>query len=143
MLFTIDGTFIVQLLNFAIFFALLNGIFLRPVARAVRERRAYIDSLSSDYAKYQEQADELRREAEAVRAGARREAEQLLAKGRADASNRAADLAGDYAKQAQAIVEEAHRKAEGELEQARSGEDRLVKSLAEEILQRSFPELTA
>ena len=44
---------------------------------------------------------------------------------------------------AQAIVEEAHRKAEGELEQARSGEDRLVKSLAEEILQRSFPELTA
>ena len=89
-----DGTAIIQLLNFAIFFAVLS-VLLRPVALAVRKRRAYIDSLASDYGSYQMEAAELRKQAESVRAGARREAEQIIAKARADASNRAAELSGE------------------------------------------------
>ena len=89
-----DGTAVIQLINFAIFFALLN-VLLRPVAIAVRKRRAYINSLASDYGSYQTKAAELRQRAEAVRAGARRDAEQTIAKARADASNRAAELSGE------------------------------------------------
>jgi F0F1-type ATP synthase membrane subunit b/b' len=137
-----DGTAVIQLINFAIFFALLN-VLLRPVAIAVRKRRAYINSLASDYGSYQTKAAELRQRAEAVRAGARRDAEQTIAKARADASNRAAELSGEYAKQAQAIIEEARLGAAGELARARSGEERLVRSLADEMLARTLPELRA
>ncbi|MGR4065064.1 MAG: ATP synthase F0 subunit B [Vulcanimicrobiaceae bacterium] len=135
-----DGTAIIQLLNFAIFFAVLS-VLLRPVALAVRKRRAYIDSLASDYGSYQMEAAELRKQAESVRAGARREAEQIIAKARADASNRAAELSGDYAKRAQAVVEEAQHSAGIELERARTDQERLVRSLADEMLARALPEM--
>ena len=39
---------LVQLINFAIFFAILNVIFLRPVSAAIRRRRAYINSVAAD-----------------------------------------------------------------------------------------------
>jgi F0F1-type ATP synthase membrane subunit b/b' len=119
MFLSLDGTFWIQLLNFAIFFAVLNVVFLRSVGEAIRKRRAYINALADDYSDYQAQASDLRQRAEAVRAAARREAEQAVAKARAEASNRSADLAGDYAKQVQATVEEAHRKADAELDAAR------------------------
>ena len=41
----IDGTFFVQLVNFAIFFAVLNVVFLKPVGAAIRKRREYIESV--------------------------------------------------------------------------------------------------
>ncbi|MGC8485888.1 MAG: ATP synthase F0 subunit B, partial [Candidatus Baltobacteraceae bacterium] len=63
MLFSIDGTFVVQLINFAIFFALLNVLFLRPVGKAVAQRRAYLDGLVGGYEKAQSEASALRREA--------------------------------------------------------------------------------
>lgn len=133
-----DGTFVVQLVNFAIFFALLNVLFLRPVGKAIRERRKYIDAVSSDYASYQAQARALREEAERVRAQARREAEQTVAKSRADASNAAAELAAGYSSQVQSTVEEAARNADEELQKARAGEHRLVEQLAGAMVDRAL-----
>ena len=59
-----DGTLLVQLANFAIFFALLSVVFLRPVSAAIRKRREYLNSLTSDYDSYQAQANALRAQAE-------------------------------------------------------------------------------
>ena len=70
---------VVQLVNFAIFFALLNVVFLRPVGRAIMKRRQYIDGLVADYDRYQGEAQTLREEAEAIRADARRKAEATVA----------------------------------------------------------------
>ena len=134
----LDGTFVVQLVNFAIFFALLNVLFLRPVGKAIRERRKYIDAVSADYATYQSQARALREEAERVRTQARREAEQTVAKSRADASNAAAELAARYSSQVQSTVEEAARNAEEELQKARAGEHRLVEQLADAMVDRAL-----
>lgn len=134
----LDGTFWIQLLNFAIFFALLNVVFLRPVGQAIRKRREYINGVVSGYAAYQADAKTLRERAEGIRAQARREAEQQLAKARADASNEAAALAAKYASKAQAIVEEAQRNADEELNRARAGEDRLVKQLSDLMVERSL-----
>ena len=134
----LDGTFWIQLLNFAIFFALLNVVFLRPVGQAIRKRREYINGVVSGYAAYQADAKTLRERAEGIRAQARREAEQQLAKARADASNEAAALAAKYASKAQAIVDDAHRNADDALTRARAGEDRLVKQLSDLMVERSL-----
>ena len=133
-----DGTFWVQLVNFAIFFALLNVLFLRPVGQAIRKRRQYIDGVVADYADYQAQAKELREQAERVRAQARREAEQKVAKARADASNESAELAARYAAKVAATMEEAARNADAELQRARAGEDRLVRQLAGQMVERTL-----
>ena len=138
MFLSLDGTFWVQLLNFAIFFALLNVLFLRPVGRAIRKRREYIDGVVSDYAKYQGDAKALREQAERIRAEARRDAEQRIAKERADASNESAGLSSGFAAKVQAIVEEAHLNANAELDRARADENRIVKQLADAMVERTL-----
>jgi F-type H+-transporting ATPase subunit b len=137
---SIDGTLIVQLVNFAIFFAVLNVVFLRPVAAAIAKRREYINSLVSDYDRYQEEARELRAAAESVRAAARREAEQRVAAARAQGSNEAAELSTRYSAQAQSVVEQAQQTAKSELDAARAGESEAVRRLAGLMLERVLPE---
>jgi F-type H+-transporting ATPase subunit b len=136
----VNGTLVVQLVNFAIFFAVLNVVFIRPVAKAIAKRRAYINSLVSDYARYQAEAQTLRAEAEDIRAGARREAEHLVATARARASNEAADVSSHYALQAQSIVEQAQKTAQNEFEAARAGEGETVRGLAALMLEHVIPE---
>lgn len=137
---SIDGTLVVQLVNFAIFFLVLNLVFLRPVGAAIAKRRAYINSLVSDYDRYQEEARNLRAEADAVRLAARREAEHRVAAARAAASNEAAAMSSEYSRRAQDIVEEAQRTALSELEAARAGEAESVAGLAQVMLARVVPE---
>ncbi len=137
---SVDGTFVIQLINFAIFFAVLNVVFLRPVAGAIAKRREYINSLVSDYDRYQAEARSLRAEAEAIRVAARREAEHLVAVARARASNEAAEISSRYAQQAQSIVAAAQKRAESELDEARVGESEAVRRLSELMLERVIPE---
>lgn len=136
----VDGTFFVQLVNFAIFFALLNVLFLRPVGKAIAKRRDYIKSVTADYDKYQAEANSLRANDERMRADARREAEQIVAKGRADASNATAEIATKYGAQAQAVVEEAQQKVASELDAARTESQRTVGELADLMVDRALTE---
>lgn len=136
----VDGTFFVQLVNFAIFFALLNVLFLRPVGKAIAKRRDYIKSVTADYDTYQAEANSLRANDERMRAEARREAEQIVAKGRADASNATAEIATKYGTQAQAVVEEAQRQVASELDAARAQSQRTVAELADLMVDRALTE---
>jgi F-type H+-transporting ATPase subunit b len=136
-----DGTFWVQLINFAIFFVVLNVVFLRPVSAAIRKRREYVNSVVSDYDKYQAEGNALRENAERVRAEARREAEHLLAKSRAEASNKTAELASQYAQRVTGIVEDAQKTVSGELQAARANEDALVAQLAGIMVDRTVGEV--
>ncbi|HEY1429322.1 MAG TPA: ATP synthase F0 subunit B [Candidatus Tumulicola sp.] len=131
-------TLIVQLINFAIFFALLNVVFLRPVGEAIRKRREYIDSVVNDYAQYQSEGKTLREQAEKVRAEARRTAEAHLAKVRNDASNEAAKIATEYSQRSQGTIDEAHKRADAALAEARSGEATLVDQLASTMVERAL-----
>lgn len=137
---SVDGTLVVQLINFAIFFAVLNVVFLKPVAAAIRKRREYINSLVSDYDRYQAEARSLRAQAEAIRADARRDAEGRVSAARARASDEAAEISGRYAAQAQEIVEQAQRTAQEELDAARASEPAAVRRVADYILDRVLPE---
>ncbi len=132
-----DGTMWVQLANFAIFFAVLSVVFLRPVSQAIRKRREYINSLSADYEKYQGDANALRAQAEAERSAARRDAEATIGKARGQATNESAELSAQYAAKVQATVDAAHQTVANELEAARAGEAGLVAQLAELMVERT------
>lgn len=132
----LDGTFWIQLVNFAIFFAILNVVFLRPVSRAIRARREHINSVLADLDRFVAEARELRERSESIRATARRDAEQTLAKARAEASNGAAELTTQYALQAQKTVEAAQQTVSSELSEARANEPEMVRGLAESMLAR-------
>jgi F-type H+-transporting ATPase subunit b len=137
---SIDGTLVIQLINFAIFFAVLSVVFLRPVAAAIQRRRQYINSLTADYARYQGEAQSLRAQAEGVRAAARREAEQRISAARAQTSNEVAEISTRYSQQVQGIIEDAQRTAESELEAARSREEQAVREVADLMVSRVIPE---
>ncbi len=140
MFLSLDGTFFVQLVNFAIFFALLNVLFLHPVGRAIRKRREYINGVTSDYERYQTEAKTLREQSERLRAQARREAQQAIAKARAEASNATAELAGRYAAMVQQVVEEANHEVAGELAGARANAKQVVLQLANLMVDRALTE---
>ena len=135
---SIDGTLVVQLLNFAIFFAVLYAVFLRPVAAAIGRRRQYINSLVSDYDRYQTEEADLREQAEEIRAAARREAEQRVS-AFARASNEAAEISTGYSRRAQQIVDEAQATVR-KSSRRRGGRTRAVRRLADLMFERVIPE---
>lgn len=143
MFLSFDGTFWVQLINFVVFFAILNVVFLRPVQRAIAKRREYIESLTADYDRAQAEATDLRAQAEAIRNDARREADHILTSARNDAGNEAARMSSEYTQRVQAIVENAHATVAKEVETIRPREDALASDLAAQIVGRVLPEIHA
>jgi len=135
---SLDGTFWIQLVNFMIFFAILNVVFLRPVGAAIRKRREYIDGVKNDYDRFRAEVRSLRSEAETRRAAARREAEETLLKARAEAEREAALIAVTFAERANAIAGEARATVESELQSARQRERELASALAGDLLERAL-----
>ncbi len=138
-----DGTFFVQLINFAIFYAILYVVFLRPVQRAIAKRREYIDGLTNDYDRAQAEANDLRAQAEAIRSDARREADHIMAAARNAAGNEAARMSSEYAQRVHTIVEGAHATVAQEVDAVRPREETLASELAAQIVGRVLPEIHA
>lgn len=137
MFLSLDGTFWIQLINFAIFFAILNVVFMRPVGEAIKKRRAYIDSVQSDFEGHERQAKSIRAEAEQKRAAARRSAEEAVVKARAEAETEAGQLAAATGARAQAITDDARRTVAAEVEAAKAREGELSAALATTLLSRA------
>jgi F0F1-type ATP synthase membrane subunit b/b' len=142
MFLSFDGTFWVQLINFVIFFAILNVVFMRPVQRAIASRREYIEGLTRDYDSAQMQASELRARAEQIKQDARREAEHVLSRERNEAGNEASRIAAEYGARASDVVEQAHATVVKEVEAVMPREDALASELAISVLARVLPEST-
>jgi F-type H+-transporting ATPase subunit b len=137
MFLSLDGTFWFQLVNFAIFFALLNVVFLRPVGAAIKKRREHIESVRGDYERYSRQVAGFRTEADAKRAAARREAEELIAKARSSAEDKAAAHLAEKTAQAQKIADAARATVAEEISAAKGREGELASSLAKTLLARA------
>ena len=138
-----DATFFVQLINFAIFFVILELVFLRPVGKAIAERRAFIDGLTHEYDEAQVQAAALRSQAEEIRATARRNGEHALAKARAEASNKAASISAETGSKVAKIAEDAQRVVAGEVRATDASRPQLVAALADGIVDRVLAEPVA
>ena len=138
MFLSIDGTLIVQVVNFVLFIVLLNIVFLKPVGAAIAKRRAYIDGLARDIEAASNEVKTARGRAEELRAAARRDAEAAIAKARTEAQNEAGDVVADYQRRASEIVEKAHQDADAEIAAARTSEPQIVESLAQTMLERAI-----
>ncbi len=132
------GTVVIQLINFAIFFAILNVVFLRPVGAAIKRRRQYIESVHHDYERYSAEAASLRRDAVARRGAARRDAENAVFAARARAQAEADVIARDHATHAAEIMDQAQQTIEGEFAVAKAREDELSQMLAKTLLARAL-----
>ncbi|MBC5803374.1 MAG: hypothetical protein GIX03_10360 [Candidatus Eremiobacteraeota bacterium] len=138
MFYKLDGTVVIQLINFVIFFALLNVVFLRPVGAAIKRRRDYINGVQNDYERYAKEASTLRADASARRAATRRAAEETVIQARSAAEREAEQIAAREAARAQAIVDDAQRIVVGEVTAARSRENELSQKLATTLLTRAL-----
>jgi F-type H+-transporting ATPase subunit b len=135
---SLDGTLIVQLVNFIVFLVILNVIFMKPVGAAIARRRAYIDGLTHDMEQLQRDAKELRGQAEARRLAARREAEEAIARARVAAAQEADAVVIAAQSRAGELTKQAHAEVATELASARSQEARVVGVLANEMLNRAL-----
>ena len=143
MLLSLDGTLVVQLVNFVVFLLILNAIFLRPVGAAIARRRAYINSVGTDIEQSEADLRELRAQAAEVVAVARREADAWIAEERARAQTEADTLLSNHQLQATSMVQEAQATVALEIKSARSDEQQIVDGLARTMLSRAVgPELT-
>jgi F-type H+-transporting ATPase subunit b len=142
MLLSLDGTLVVQLVNFVIFVLILNAIFLKPVGAAIAKRRAYINGVAADIEQFENDVRSLRGQAEERRATARREAEAAIAEARAAAQNEGNAIIADHQIQASAMTAEAQATVALELTSARAEEEAIVASLARTMLERAVgPEI--
>ncbi|MDB5039359.1 MAG: putative synthase chain AtpF [Candidatus Eremiobacteraeota bacterium] len=135
---SLDGTLIVQLVNFIVFLVILNEIFMKPVGAAIARRRAYIDGLMHDMEQLQRDAKELRGQAESRRLAARREAEEAIARARVAAAQEADALVVAAQSRAGEVTKLAHAEVAKEVAAARSQEGRVVGLLANEMLNRAL-----
>lgn len=138
MFLSIDGTFVLQLINFAVFYFVLRAIFLKPVGEAIAKRRAYINGVLRDYEEAVAETRRLRAQGDVRRAAARRDADETVARVRAQASNEAAELAGRYNAQAAERIAQAQATVAAEMVEARQREDALVRDLADTMMQRAI-----
>jgi len=138
MLLALDGTLVVQLINFLLFLVVLNAIFLKPVGAAIAKRRAYIDGVARDIEQFEADLRTLRAQADERRSSARRDGDAVIGQARSQAQNEAASISADYAAQAAKLVEDAHATVARELAQARENEQQIVASLAETLLTRAI-----
>jgi F0F1-type ATP synthase membrane subunit b/b' len=132
------GTFLIQLVNFAIFFAILNVVFLRPVGAALKKRREYIEGVQSDYERYAHQVGVLRADADGRRAAARRAAEETIAKTRSAAERDAQAIVDAQTEHAQATIEQARATVALEVNAAKAREPELSRELAKTLLDRAL-----
>ena len=144
MLLSLDGTLIVQLVNFIVFLVILNAIFLKPVGSAIAKRRAYIDGVGADIVQFEADLKSLRLQADEKRSAARRAADATVGESRANAQAEAASIVSEHQVQASVIIAEAQATVGLEFAAARTTEADVVESLAREMLERAVgPEALA
>ena len=133
MFLSLDGTFWFQLVNFVIFFAILNVVFLRPVGEAIAKRRAYIESVHGDYERFEGERKTLRSEADQKRGVA----DETIAKARQEAEAEATRIVADRTLNAQAIADLARATVATEAAVASGREDELSLQLGKALLERA------
>jgi F-type H+-transporting ATPase subunit b len=138
MLLSLDGTVVVQIVNFLVFLAIMNVIFFKPVGAAIARRRAYIDGLKHDIESLDQDTKSLRGQAEARRAAARREADEAIAQARVAFGKETDAIVSEAQGQAMEIVRRARTQVETEVQSARAQEPRIVDALAGEMVARAL-----
>ncbi len=137
MLLSIDGTFLVQILNFIVFWTLLNYLFIAPTRRAIEQRLAYVKQLYHEGDEMASKAKTLQAQANAILAEARRRTDEALRTAAGQAADEVHLIERKAAEEAQATVQLAHATVAAERTQALEKQQAFVKELARSMVARA------
>jgi F0F1-type ATP synthase membrane subunit b/b' len=138
MLLSIDGTFLIQILNFAAFWILLNFLFIAPTRRAIEERQRLLAAQHREADELRAQSAAIRSQAAAILDEARRRTDELMREAAARASAETSAIEKSAAEEAGAIVALAHASVASERAQASAKQAAFVSELARSMSQRAL-----
>jgi F-type H+-transporting ATPase subunit b len=138
MLLSIDGTFLVQILNFILFWVLLNYLFIAPTRRAIEGRQQRIDTLYGDGDAFAAQAKDRQAQADAILDAARRHVDEAMRAAAASASDEAHAIERKASEEAAASVALAHATVASERAQAVTKQRPFVEELARSMAERAL-----
>ncbi len=137
MLLTIDGTFLAQILNFILFWVLLNYLFIAPTRRAIEERSAYVAGLYKEGDAFEAEAASLQAQADAILHEARRQTDESMRAAAASAADEVHTIERKAADEAAATVQLAHATVASERRQALEKQQAFVTELAHSMVARA------
>jgi F-type H+-transporting ATPase subunit b len=137
MLLSIDGTFLVQILNFIVFWVLLNYLFITPMRRAIEERQRYVANLYREGDELSGQAASLASEAEGILNSARRRTDEAMRAASAHASEQTHAIERHATEEAAATVALAHATVASERAQAADKQQKFIGELARTMVERA------
>ncbi|HET9341643.1 MAG TPA: hypothetical protein VFO25_01845 [Candidatus Eremiobacteraceae bacterium] len=138
MLLSIDGTFLIQILNFVAFWMLLNWLFIAPTRRAIEARQRAIAKLHADADAARARARALEAEATGLLDAARRRTDEIMREGSAKAAASAKEIERLAAEEAAATVALAQAKVATERADAAAKQGVFVHELARSMAQRAL-----
>jgi F-type H+-transporting ATPase subunit b len=138
MLLSIDGTFLAQILNFVLFWVLLNVLFIAPTRRAIEKRQQQIAEQHRLAAEARAEASALQAEAAAILDEARRRTHEVVRDAAARATAEGTDLERRALEEAAATVASAHTKVAGERAEASAKQGRFIDELARSMALRAL-----
>ena len=137
MLLSIDGTFLAQMLNFVVFWLLLNFVFIAPTRRAIEERMRLIDEQHREAQTLRARAAALKAEADALFDASRRRTAEIMREAAACAAADAHEIERKSNDDAAASVTLAHATVASERAQAAEKQGILVDDLARAMVKRA------
>ena len=138
MLLTLDGTFLIQMLNFVVFWLLLNWLFIAPTRRAIEERMRVIAKLHADADDARARAKAAGSQGTALLDEARKRTDELMRNGAARASASAREIERRAVEEAAATVAIAQAKVAAERAEAVSKQGVFVGELAHSMVRRAL-----
>ncbi|TAM76894.1 hypothetical protein EPN44_04410 [bacterium] len=140
MLLSLDGTLIVQVINFGIFYLILNAFFVAPTRKSRMERYERIRRIEEETETLVKETRELRAQTAAFIAAAYREADARISRAGAEAGRQAEEIIASAHAGAKAKAEEARKVVAGELTALQAARGRNVGELAAVMLGQALGE---
>ncbi|MBV8082249.1 MAG: ATP synthase F0 subunit B [Candidatus Eremiobacteraeota bacterium] len=138
MLLSFDGTLLVQILNFIVFWVLLNWLFIAPTRRAIEARQRFVADQYREADAFAAQAKQLHAQADGILNEARQETEATMRQASTRASEETHEIERTAAEEAAATVALAQAKVASERAEAVSKQGPFVAELAQTMASRAL-----
>lgn len=135
-MFDFDATLPLMALQFILLAVVLNGIFYKPLNKALDERTDYIRQNQNDTQKCLDKAKQLAQDYQQQLANARKQSQEIIAAAQADAQKIAAEAVANAQKEAQAKKEQAAQEIIQQRQEALSALEQQVDMLSRQILEK-------
>jgi F-type H+-transporting ATPase subunit b len=138
MLLSLDGTFLVQILNFVVFWMLLNVLFIAPTRRAIETRQRFIETQYREADEFSARARALQAQAEAIIDEARRKTEEAMRAAAAEGAEESRAIERKALEEVAATIALAHATVANERAEAVAKQGPFVEELAQSMVDQAL-----